>query len=185
MNMLIHGFNVHDPSETTGKLQKYLDKSFMFNYGWFELISVLLYNKREAKRLKSLIDDYEEINVYAHSNGCAISVEAARQGAKIKTLICINPALKCETKFPNSISKIIVIHTKHDKPTRAARFFDKVPFVQLLIPNSWGAMGAKGYIGNDKRVTNYNLSDILDGHSDFFDDNNLDFFMPELITETY
>lgn len=179
-NILVHGFNTSDPQETVGKLQAYLEQSFLFNYGWFGLMSVLLYNKREAKKLKSIIDSDQDNVVYAHSNGCAIAVEAARQGAKIKTLICINPALKCNTVFPGTIERVLVIHTKHDRPTKAASFFDKIPLIQLIVPNAWGAMGAKGHSIDDKRVTNWNLSALLKGHSEFFEKENLNFLMPDL-----
>jgi hypothetical protein len=180
MDILVHGFNVKDPNDTIGKLQPYLDKPFVFNYGWFSLISVLLYNKREAKRLKIVTSTYDGSTVYAHSNGAAIAVESARQGAKIKLLICINPALKCKTVFPESIERVIVIHTKHDRPTKAARFFDKVPFIQLLVPNSWGAMGAKGAKLTDERVFNWDLSGRLDGHSDFFKEDCIEGLMIDL-----
>lgn len=179
MNILVHGFNVRDPKKSTGKLHKCLDECISFNYGWRELISVMLCNKRDAKKLKD-ITMLHKSNIYAHSNGCAISVESARQGAKIKALICINPALKRKTKFPPSIDRILVIHTKHDKATKAARFFDRIPFIQLLIPNAWGAMGAKGYSGDDKRVVNWDLSITLKGHSDFFEDENLDSYMGQI-----
>lgn len=183
MNILIHGFNVRDPEKSIGKLKPYLGGSLMFNYGWFELLSVLFKNKKEARKLKKLLGSNlppKGRTIWAHSNGCAIAVEAARQGANIETLICINPALKCNTEFPDSIGRVLVIYTRHDKPTRAARFFDKVPFIQILIPNAWGAMGAKGYSGNDKRVKNWNLSELLEGHSDFFKKENLDWSMPKL-----
>ena len=164
---------------SVGRLQFYLEKSIIFDYGW-RFFSVLWHNKRDATKLKNDLSHNVENIVFGHSNGCAIAVEAARQGASIDTLICINPALKVNTKFPESISKIIVIHTKHDKPTKAARFFDKVPFIQIAIPNAWGAMGAKGYIGDDARVKNWDLSDRLEGHSDFFKQRNLEEFMPRI-----
>lgn len=181
MNFLIHGFNVHDPERSVGKLKKYLDNHFMFEYGWRELISVMLLNKRDAKELKLIIEACnDKAVIFAHSNGCAIAVESAKQGANIDTLVCINPALKCNTVFPDTIKRIIVIHTKHDKATKAARFFDKIPFIQIFIPNAWGAMGAKGHKVIDKRVKNWDLSARLDGHSDFFEDDNLEWHMPEL-----
>jgi len=183
MNILVHGFNVKDPEKTVGKLKPYVKDPIMFEYGWFGLISVLLYNKREAGKLKVLLDRNQGNSksvVYAHSNGCAIAVEAARQGAKIDSLICINPALKCDTEFPDSIKTVLVIHTEHDRPTKAARFFDKIPFVQIIVPNAWGAMGAKGYTGTDNKVRNWNLSEWLKGHSDFFKKHNLDMFMDQL-----
>lgn len=179
MNVLIHGFNVTDPEQSVGKLKFYLKNTFMFNYGW-RLFSVLWHNRKDAKRLKRYLNNKGSCFVYAHSNGCAIAVESAKQGAKIKTLICINPALKCKTNFPDSISRVIVIHTKNDKPTKAARFFDKVPFIQLVVPNAWGAMGANGYTGDDKRITNWDLSETLKGHSDFFNEEILEINIPLL-----
>jgi pimeloyl-ACP methyl ester carboxylesterase len=180
MNILVHGIHTADPAKTIGKLTYHLRKVILFDYGWFGLLSVLFYNKREARRLKEILNANRDSTVFAHSNGCAIAVESARYGAFIETLVCINPALKCDTLFPASIERIIVIHTRYDKPTRAARFFDKVPFIQLLIPNAWGSMGADGYNGKDPRVKNWNLSVYLDGHSDFFEESNLKILMPEL-----
>lgn len=182
MITLIHGFNVSDPEESTGKLRYYLDGAIMFNYGW-RFFSVLWHNKKDAKALKGILNNARSAGdrvIFAHSNGCAIAVEAARQGAKINNLICINPALKTNTIFPSSIERILVVYTVHDKATRSARFFDRVPFIQLLIPNAWGAMGAKGSETPDERVNNWDLSSTLNGHSDFFKDENLDRYMPEI-----
>ena len=178
MIILIHGFNVSDPNELIGKITRHLKDSIMFTYGW-RILSVLWHNKKDAKSLKKLIKKTSGgITVIGHSNGCAITNIAAKKGAKIDLFICINPALKCKTIFPASIKNILVIHTKHDVATRLARFFDKVPFIQLIIPNSWGAMGAKGYKGIDSRVVNWDMSDLLEGHSDFAIDENLDVLMP-------
>lgn len=183
MNILVHGFNVRDPKDTTGNLAKHLGNSIMFNYGWFGLISVALYNKREAKDLKHELDCHEmafdgKADVWGHSNGAAIGVQAAKFGGNIKNLILVNPALNVDTVFPENIDRIIVIYTKHDKATRAARFFDSIPLIEKLVINAWGAMGAKGYKGNDKRVVNLNFSQDLDGHSDFFEDDNLEKLLP-------
>lgn len=183
-NIMVHGFNVKDPKKTTGKLVKYLPNSFMFNYGW-RYFSVLWYNKRDAKKLKYHLDNDIFSNVWAHSNGAAIAVEAARQGAYINTLICINPALKVDTKFPDTIEKIIVIHTNHDEATKAAAFFDKIPLIGLIIPNAWGKMGAKGAKNPDARVININYTDELKGHSDFFKDENLKSLMPQIKAMLY
>lgn len=187
MITLIHGFNVHEPDETIGKLKKYIPSAIMYNYGW-RLLSVLWYNKRDAKILRNNLNNALDVDneriVYGHSNGCAIAVEAARQGAIIDTLVCINPALKCDTIFPSTIKHVIVIHTMYDTPTKIAKFFDDLPLIGLFIPNAWGAMGAHGYTGTDRRVRNIDLSSWLDGHSAFFDDYNLDLYMPELISLT-
>jgi hypothetical protein len=180
MEICVHGFNIKDPQETVGKLTPYLDDPYIFDYGWFGLFSVLLYNKREAKKLNDIIAFNSVDAVYAHSNGAAIAVESARRGAKIKTLVCINPALKVDTVFPDSIEKIIVVYTKHDMPTRVASFFDKVPLICLLVPNAWGKMGAKGPSIEDDRIIKLDFTNELREHSDFFEEDNLDLLMPRI-----
>jgi pimeloyl-ACP methyl ester carboxylesterase len=182
MNILIHGFNVKNPENSTGKLREHLENCNMFNYGW-RLFSVLWHNRKDAKRLKKLLGTNLSPNVFAHSNGCAIAVEAAKRGANIKNLVCINPALKRDAIFPAAIERIIVIHTNHDIPTRAAAFFDKVPLLQLFVPNAWGKMGAKGSSASDGRVVNLDFTVHLDGHSDFFDNHNLKNLMPIIKSE--
>lgn len=182
LEIAIHGFNVKDPGKSTGKLKHYINNLYMFNYGWIGLLGVLFKNKSIAKRLKRLIDSssHKSNVVYAHSNGSAIAVKAARMGAKIDTLVCINPALNVKTKFPETIGRILVISTRHDKATEYARFFDSIPFIEIFIADEWGAMGSRGYTGNDDRVTNWRLHDDLDGHSDFLTHDDLEEYMPHL-----
>jgi hypothetical protein len=188
---LVHGFNVRDGGENTVEvIRPYaIEKSggvvLTHAYGWLGLIGVLIKNKKVAKSLKERVNsDLDElptaVGAIGHSNGCAIIIEAVRQGAKIDTLLLINPALKINTKFPKSIRKIIVVHTKHDKPTKAARFFDRIPFIQWLIPNAWGAMGAMGAKNPDKRVHNIDLSYDIHGHSDIFSQEKAKKHLPAL-----
>lgn len=177
MNFLIHGINVTNSKDSVGKLTPYLENTYLFNYGW-RLFSVLWHNRKDAKRLKKLLGKNLNSNVWAHSNGCAISVEAARRGAVIKNLICINPALKRNTVFPNSIERVVIIHTKNDIPTKMASICDKIPFLQILVPNAWGAMGREGSKTVDPRVVNMDFTEVLEGHSDFFEYSNLKIIMP-------
>lgn len=166
MNILVHGFNTKNPQNSIGKLAKFINTVELFNYGWFWLFSVMLFNKREAKRLKS---EYGNGHiVWAHSNGNAISVEAARQGMEIETLVCINPALRVDLEFPDTIKNIIVVYSKHDKATWSARMLEKIPLVGCFVPNAWGAMGTYG--AKDPRVINIDMSDIIKHHSGAFDD---------------
>lgn len=181
MRVLIHGFNERNPKESVGKLRDYLIDTFMFNYGW-RFFSVLWHNRIDAKKLKRYLNSNLYSDVWAHSNGAAIAVEAARQGAKIKTLIIINGALKCNTDFPNSIEKIIIVYTRHDIPTRAARFFNMVPIIGWFIPNAWGAMGAKGSSIKSSRIINLDCTNELGEHSDFFDDENLKVLVSKIKT---
>lgn len=179
---LVHGFNVRDNGASTvlklARFAKKISGGVVTNigYGWFGLFSVLFKNKSVAKYIKSetsmakLCEGEAEVYGIGHSNGCAILVEAVRQGARFDKLLLINPALNVDTVFPPSIEEIVVIHTRKDIPTRTARFFDAIPLIGLIVPNAWGAMGAVGYTGNDPRVRNIDLSYALSGHSDIFKD---------------
>ena len=177
---LVHGFNVKDDGDSTiNKVEPFLladatHEYTKWKYGWFGLLSVLFKNKKVAKKIARNMNKRHSActNAIGHSNGCAILVETAKR-AKIETLILINPALKVDTKFPASIGKIICFYTKHDKPTKTAAFFDRVPVIQLIIPNAWGKMGAKGYAGPDGRVQNINMSADVGGHSEIFKDQNI------------
>lgn len=194
VNILVHGFNVSDPKESIGTLEEFVPDWYSYNYGWAGLVTVLRHNKDFAKDLKDIIAYHrmhgaDTINVIAHSNGCAVAVEAARQGAIIDKLVAISPALKVNLRFPNNIKSVTVFYTPHDLPTRAARFLDWIPFIQLMVPNAWGAMGAKGPKYNieelgtsyqDIRVTKSRQVEVK-GHSDWFKPKNLKWFAPLLV----
>ena len=189
MTYLVHGFNVMDKGAgSVKKLMPFLKrgtagKVINYPYGWFGLISVLFRNKTVARNLAEKIHaenrraHYKNENfIVGHSNGCAIIVEAMKLNVHFKNVILINPALKVDTVFPSKADHITVIYTSKDLPTKTARFLDKVPLFSLIIPNAWGAMGAKGFRGNDDRVQNIDMSDYLDGHSDIFSDYKVNHF---------
>ena len=174
VDILIHGFNVKDPEKTVGKLRPFVKDALMFNYGYLNLFGVLFKNKSKAKDLAGFICG-KQSTIYAHSNGNAISVIAARKyGAEIENLICIAPALNRNLVFPDSIKNILVLSTKKDKATKSARFFDSIPVIGWLVPDIWGSMGTDNYTGTDDRVTKLYLGDIIDGHSDYFSDENIE-----------
>ena len=179
--LLVHGFNVKDGGiatvQTMEKHFKALSNQAVFNwnYGHFNLMNVIFQNKKVAKKIKDYVGKIEagkSIYAVGHSNGCAILVNSARQGARYDKLLLINPALKVDTVFPKNIGQIIVVHTNNDKPTNVAGILDKIPFLCLAIPNAWGAMCKVGYQGKDKRVTNLDMTSVLKGHSDFFSGKN-------------
>lgn len=181
--ILVHGYNVSDGGkDTVQTMQKHFralsnEVVFNWNYGHFNLMNVIFQNKKVAKKIKDYVGEIEagkSIYAVGHSNGCAILVNSARQGARYDKLLLINPALKVDTVFPDNIGQIIVIHTNNDKPTNVAGILDKIPFLCLAIPNAWGAMGKVGYQGKDKRVINLDMTDVLNGHSDFFANKNND-----------
>lgn len=175
MEILAHGIFTEDSSKTVGKIKKYKKDAISFNYGYVSVIGALFKNNSIAKNLARLIHSINgPVTIYAHSNGNAVSVIAAdKYNAKIENLICIAPALNRNLVFPPSIKNILVLSTKKDKATKAARFFDSIPLIGWLVPDIWGSMGTDNYTGNDKRVTKVFLGDFIDGHSDYFSDEDL------------
>lgn len=204
---LIHGFNVKDGGASTiDRLLPYIreqsqesDIITQLDYGWFGLWSVMFHNKDVAKDLKAqqsklvhsqaceaytttegvFTRDYSQQYVIAHSNGCAILVEAAKRGAIFKRVLLINPALPCDTIFPSTIGEVLVVYTKHDTPTNAAKWGNRIPFLCLLVPNAWGAMGKYGSnrvkANNEQGVNVINIAlHSLQGHSDLFTDSRLE-----------
>lgn len=175
MNILIHGILTLDPDKSIGKLKKYVKNAYSFDYGFIGVLGALFRNKSIAKDLAKLINNQKEpVTIRAHSNGNAVSVIAAdKYGAEIENFICIAPALNRNLVFPESIKNILVLSTKKDKATKAARFFDSLPLIGFLVPDIWGSMGTDNYIGDDKRVTKIYLDDVIDDHSDYFSDEDL------------
>jgi pimeloyl-ACP methyl ester carboxylesterase len=180
--ILVHGFNVSDSgSGTVEKLRPalgLLDNMHVTShyYGWLGFIGVYLCNRRIASTLANRVENFNKrgkVCAIGHSNGCAILLEAARQGAVFDHVVFINPALRTNSEIPASISHLLIIHTKNDQAVRLAQFVESIPFLELLIPNFWGAMGAYGYKGLDRRVINLDLTHSLDSHSAFFEDKNV------------
>ena len=176
---LLHGINTPDKgSDTVCQLAEYIapySSILNHSYGCIGPVGAVFKNKRIAKRLHNLTKADNEGSSFAigHSNGCAIILNAMRQGAQFKRIVLINPALKVNTVFPPGDYEVLVIYTDNDVATRAARFFDGLPVLGWFVPDAWGAMGAKGYKGTDPRVRNEDMTAVLDGHSDIFDHDNM------------
>ena len=175
---LVHGFNVPDKgADTVLQVVPYIkDHSAIVNhhYGRIGLLGVYFKNHRIAKKLarrtkRDLKHGKRELYAIGHSNGCAIIVDAIRQGAKFKSILLINPALNVDTVFPPGDYSITVIYTKHDKAVELARYVDGMWALGWMIPDVWGAMGSRGYKGDDPRVVgNLDRSYILKDHSHYF-----------------
>lgn len=191
LTYLVHGFNVSDNGEgTVKKLIPYVNKhsrALNWSYGKFGLLDVLFKNRKVAKSLANHTKwpDLHKKYAIGHSNGCAIIVESARQGAEYECVLLINPALNIDTYFPESIKKIVVVYTRNDKVTLLARFVDSLPFFGWFIKDTWGAMGTYGYTGNDPRVKNLDLTNHLDSHSDLFAGHNIRTLSSEILHWLY
>jgi hypothetical protein len=192
VTFLVHGINTGDKgSSTVMQVAPHIapySRVANHSYGRIGPIGAHFKNKKIAKGLTKCTRKASRAceNHYAigHSNGCAIIVEALRQGAKFKGILLINPALNINTKFPPGDYTITVIHTKHDKAVRAARFFDSLPLLEMFVPDIWGAMGAKGYVGPDPRPLNL-CWDFLKGHSAIFDEEVMNMVGPQLAMQLY
>ena len=148
--------------------------NFLFDYGYITVLGALFKNKSIAKRFAKYISNKQPSTVYAHSNGNAIAVIAAKKyGAEIENLICIGAALRRDIKFPESIKNILVLSSQHDSATKSARFFNRIPLIRRFVPNVWGSMGTDNHIGDDPRVTKVYLDGYISDHSDYFTDGDL------------
>lgn len=189
---MVHGINCDDRgSDTVLQVVPHLAQySTIYNhaYGRIGPIGAQFKNKSIARKLVRSVNDWCQFeNNYAvgHSNGCAIILHALRLGAKFKAILLINPALNINAVFPPGDYTITVIHTKHDSAVKAARFFDAIPFIGWAVPDIWGAMGARGYTGDDPRVENLDWSDFLDGHSCVFKPEIMDMVGPQMAMQLY
>ena len=166
---LIHGFNERRSGlVSTDTLQPYFEAGgfsvIQDDYGWLGIVGVHVANRPLAHMLaedtKWLVNELpsfaglQSVEVYgvAHSNGSVIIQQACEYGAPFKQIALINAALDSDAKFAPQVERIHVFHTAWDIPTRIAAF----------IPLSrWGAMGAIGYRGPDKRVWNYDMNKLF------------------------
>lgn len=188
---LVHGFNVRDEgANSIDRLIPYITTKHgrieQFDYGWTGMIDILRNNKKYASQLAKLqAKTYcHEGLAIGHSNGCAIVCEAARQGAKFKRVLLINPAMPVDYKFSDNIGEVLVVYTKHDLPTKAARWGNRIPFLRWFVPDAWGAMGA---MGAKNAALNFDMSDTIKGHSDIFTNVNMhvwgNFLIEQLTTD--
>lgn len=173
---LVHGFNVKDAGAgTVDQLAPFIIRSGYevdcdeTDYGYFGLLDVRLRNgKRRQKVLYRLARAFESADIIiTHSNGANFTHQALDMlpdtFVNSKLVIHISPALDRDASIPNSVRKALVLHTPHDKWVRLSTYLPGHP---------WGRMGAYGYDGTDKRVTNRNCPEI-EGHSDWFKDRHV------------
>jgi pimeloyl-ACP methyl ester carboxylesterase len=175
--LLVHGFNVSDYSLSIGRLlQPLIDKNFMcdvFDYGEANLVDVRFGNDNLAKSLlcmiRALKQNYDEVVLVGHSNGCclinlAAHIQTTTQQNLFSRCVYISPALDADSKLARNITKCYVYHTKYD---------NVVWWAKLLFFHPWGQMGKKGAINGDVRYKNIDCTDYVNGHSDWFRPNNI------------
>ncbi len=170
--VLIHGFNVSDAGKrTVDRLAVWLIKlghtvdMDTADYGLHNLFMVRFFHRKAVNRIADAIENAEA--VITHSNGANYTMKAMRKVRTTARVVHLSPALNSKTKIPSSISRMYVFRTRHDSAVKWARW---------IIFHPWGAMGARGYRGTDPRVQNYDHTNRVKGHSDWFTGDNAEFF---------
>lgn len=124
---------------------------------------VNIFTARSKRRLKAnaskvLADHKPDDCVVAHSYGCAVALEAMRQGAKFKHVFLFSPAIDSDIVFPEGAAEsITVFYNRRDRAIFAG---------MLLWRHVFGAMGRRGYRGKpDGRVVNVDYKTVSGGSS--------------------
>ena len=146
---MLHGFNVADNGNSTlDRIVPQLDKYVShLDYGNFSIIDVVKNNPKVAGTLAAMSKPHD-IPI-GHSNGCAIIAEACRQGAKFETVVLINPALRKDFKFPDTVKKVIIYYTLNDKPVWWSKILRYMPPFVFFRDFLWGEMGRTGSTRTD------------------------------------
>jgi len=144
---ILHGFNVRDSGESTvGMIVPELTRlgydCIYHKWGWRGLFGCWAFNRKLVERLKDKIEEGDD--VVGHSDGCNIAMWAAEDGAEIRRLILVNPALDNDKELPDQIEHCAVFCDPQDVWVRISSW---IPF------NRWGRMGATGPTSQDSRYT--------------------------------
>ena len=178
--VLVHGFNVRDGgSETVDRLADYLEEaghqveSDQADYGFFSLWMVRFRKHSAVLRIAEAIQDADA--VVSHSNGANYAHKALklvqhndRQYLEVR----LSPALNRSTAAAPGVTQCTVFHTLTDFWVWLSGFLPWHP---------WGRQGQRGYKGPDDRMRNWNMSDIVRGHSDYFTDENVKYISSEVL----
>ena len=180
--VLIHGFNVRDGgASTVDRLAPFLIKAGHYcdideaDYGWFGLLAVRLRKHSAVRRISNALDKAQVI--ISHSNGSNYESKALRLHERHDQqyrVIRLSPALNSKARLPDNVTTALVMFSRSDFWTWVAGF---LPF------HPWGQMGWHGYRGSDPRIENMDCSDLIEGHSDWFSDQNIEFIANEIILQ--
>jgi hypothetical protein len=170
--VLVHGFN--DPEAGADNIDKLapilraagheveVDEA---DYGYYGLLAVRFHKRPAVRRIKAALANADA--VVSYSNGSNYENKALRSMRSPRTLrvVRISPALNRRTGVADNVSHAHVFYTRADWATLAAG----------LIPlHPWGSQGRLGYRGKDRRIKNWDYTEIIGGHTDWFADDNLE-----------
>jgi len=178
--VLIHGFNVKDGGQrTVDRLTPYLEAAGHTvdkdeaDYGYYNLFQVRFRKHKAVARIALALKNADA--VISHSNGSNYEAKALRlleKRDKQYKIVRLSPALNAKQSIPENVSKGWVYFTRSDKWVWLSGF---------LLFHSWGRQGQKGYLGDDRRIQNRDCSDLIKGHSDWFNGENIELIADEVV----
>lgn len=178
--VLVHGFNVRDGgARSIDKLAPFLraaghevdvDEA---DYGWFSFLAVRLRKHSAVVRIARALERSDA--VVSHSNGSNYEDKALRILPDVPQkyrVVRLSPALGSSRGVAENVRRGWVFHTRSDWIVWLSGF---------LLFHPWGRQGWRGYRGEDSRIENVDLSDAVDGHSDWFDDEKIEFIAGRIL----
>jgi len=178
--VLVHGFNVRDGgAQTVDRLAPFLEAAGYTvdkdeaDYGWFGLLAVRIRKYYAVRRIVNALHDADVI--ISHSNGSNYEHKALallEHRKKAYQIIRLSPALNSSTGVTVNVATAAVFHTHTDWITWLSG---------LLWFHPWGRQGQKGYTGDDRRIVNYDYTDLILNHSDWFKDGNIEIVAADII----
>jgi hypothetical protein len=180
---LIHGFNVWDGGRgSILRLSQWLTEPRSYDYGWVFLLRLRWVNDRTVEEMLPTIAPGDVL--VAHSNGCLIAWRLVMAGAPVSAVVCIQPALRRDTRWPDTLP-VLCLHNPHDWAVALGRVWGRL--VSVANPwrerHGWGAAGRHGFTSGQPMVVNWDTSDgypPAEGHSAVFDEPALYRFGPAI-----
>jgi len=170
---LIHGFNVWDGGKgSVGTLAPYFrfgdQLPDLHSYG---LVGVLLLRWRTKQAVEEILPSILDGDVLVcHSHGCLIAWKLIQAGAKPGAVICIQPAMRRDTVWPEDIP-VLCFYNEDDWVVSLGRIWGRFASVAnpWLDRHGWGAAGRHGFDQEsiDNRSTLKGPTPAS-GHSGFF-----------------
>lgn len=170
---LVHGFNVKDGGEhSIGKIAPYLSGDIeLFDYGWTFLLSLSCTNTKAVNDLLNVIKPGDRI--IAHSNGCLLAWDIAdKLGTDLHSIVCINPALRRDAKWPKDLP-VLCVYNHTDWVVQLGRWWSRLfPFDGIDV-QGWGSAGRYGFTSEQQKVDNWDSGETywhypVKGHSGIF-----------------
>ena len=155
---IIHGIHTSEAGTSTPArlVPELLERGLYYkihDYGCALAITSRYQNPKRAIKIADHIKPGDCI--IAHSNGCAITSIMLNMGIAPSCIVFLQPALDADTIFPDGNFVINVFHNKYDITTRfLAKYL-------LWFHHPYGAMGSKGYTGNDERIRNFDVYEMF------------------------